>query len=149
MTLLIAPSWVTEPGKAAEGPEGFRSVQNALHRNGFGVKLTAPPKTGVYGLFQPSSRTIWINPVVFELEIAEQTIVHEAVHAAQFCRGQGTLTALQLPYEAPPQARRLYLRYNADQFRTTLEAEAYAVQAREDRVHQVVGLLNQHCSKQR
>jgi hypothetical protein len=135
---------------AAAGPTiGFRSVQSALQRKGFVVKLTAPPRSGAYGLFQPSSRTIWINPIVFELEIAEQTIVHEAVHAAQFCRGQGTLAALQLSYEAPPQARRLYMRYNADQFRTTLEAEAYAVQAHVDRINQVVGLLNQHCVKQK
>lgn len=128
---------------------GFRAVQAALQRSGFVVKLTPPPQVGAYGLFRPANRTIWIHPIVFELGIAEPTIVHEATHAAQFCRGQGTLTALKLPYQAPAQARRLFQRYNPDQFRSTLEAEAYAVQAQEDRIEQVLKLLQQYCGSRK
>jgi hypothetical protein len=36
-----------------------------------------------------SEKKIWINPVVFDLHIANQTLTHEAVHAAQVCAGNG------------------------------------------------------------
>ncbi len=150
LTLVIGCLCGEGTARALENPgSGFVAVQSALQRAGFAVKLTEPPQAGAYGLFRPATRTIWIHPVVFELGIAEQTIVHEATHAAQFCRGQGTLTALKLPYQAPAQARRLFQRYNPDQFRSTLEAEAYAVQAQEDRIEQVLKLLQQHCGSRK
>jgi hypothetical protein len=54
-----------------------------LKAHGFKVRFEQPPKIGVYGLFEARSRTLWVHPITFELGISRQTLLHEAVHAAQ------------------------------------------------------------------
>ncbi len=131
---------------AAPPSTDFQRLQQALERVGVTVKLALPPVRGVYGLFRSGDRTIWINPVVFDLGIAEATLVHEGTHAVQACRGRGgQLTVLGLNYRAPAQARRLYQRYPTQPWREVLEEEAYAVQARPDRVEELLRLVNRHC----
>lgn len=133
---------------AAPPPNDFQRLQVALERAGVMVKLALPPVSGVYGLFRSGDRTIWINPVVFDLGIAEATLVHEGTHAVQACRGRGgQLTVLGLTYRAPAQARRLYQRYPTQPWREALEEEAYAVQSRPDRVEELLRLLNRHCRR--
>ena len=122
----------------------FSSLQETLEQYGFQVKLELPPEPGAYGLLNSSSRTIWINPVVFELGIARPTLVHEAVHAAQTCAGGDKLSSLNLKITPPPMTRRYFLRYRAS--RRHLEAEAYTVQVQPDAVELAISLLHQHCS---
>lgn len=122
----------------------FYRLQETLEQYGFRVRLELPPEPGAYGLLNPSSQTIWINPVVFELGIARPTLVHEAVHAAQSCAGGNKLQILNLKITPPPLTRRYFLRYRA--FRRHLEAEAYTVQVQPDGVELAIALLHQHCS---
>ncbi|MEO0770747.1 MAG: hypothetical protein AAFY72_15220 [Cyanobacteria bacterium J06649_4] len=123
----------------------FSQLQQTLEVHGFPVTIDLPPQRGSYGLLQVSTRTIWINPVVFDLEIAIPTLVHEAVHAAQLCNStvEGNLSPLNLGLTPYARAYRLYARYTG--IRRTLEMEAYTIQARPDRVEYVTNLLNSRC----
>ena len=126
----------------ANNAEFFR-LHQVLEHHGFEIRLELPPKRGAYGLLQHNSKTIWINPVVFELGIARPTLVHEAVHAAQSCAGQETLKALGIKIPPPLMTRRFFLRYHS--YRRQLESEAYTIQVQPDGVDRAIALLNQHC----
>ncbi|MEL6468617.1 MAG: hypothetical protein AAFQ74_02735 [Cyanobacteria bacterium J06623_4] len=137
---LLLPSPVFAQANSAD----FEQLQQTLESHDFTVMLDLPPIQGSYGVLQVSSRTIWINPVVFDLKIAVPTIVHEAVHAAQLCSGsEGNLAPLNLGLVPYAGAYRLYTRYTGT--RRTLEMEAYTIQARPDRVEYVIDLLNSRC----
>lgn len=132
------------PALAQENSAEFSQLQQTLEHHGFSMILDLPPQRGSYGLLQVSSRTIWINPVVFDLEIAVPTLVHEAVHAVQLCKGtDGNLAPLNLGLTPYAGAYRLYMRYTGR--RRTLEMEAYTIQARTDRIEYVTDLLNSRC----
>lgn len=121
----------------------FNRLQQVLEQYGFDVRLELPPVPGAYGSLNSRSKTISINPVVFELGIAQPTLVHEAVHAAQSCAGGGNLHVLNLQIGQSPITRPYFLRYHAE--RRQLESEAYTVQVRSDRVAIAIALLHQHC----
>lgn len=122
----------------------FNQLKQTLESYNFTVVLGLPPQRGTYGLLHVPTRTVWINPVVFDLGIAIPTLVHEAVHAAQLCSGSAeTLSALDLGLELYAPASRLYMRYSGT--RRMLEAEAYTIQARPDRVAYVTQLLMDRC----
>jgi hypothetical protein len=121
----------------------FDKLRLLLQQYKFSVILKKPPQTGNYGLLDTKTRIIWINPVVFELKIAEATLVHEAVHAAQLCASPSQIKPLYLGLEYPKIAYPHFMRYQGD--RRHIEAEAYTVQTRTDRVNYVINLLNKHC----
>ncbi len=122
----------------------FWELKKQLEKYGFQVIIELPPRRGVYGLLEPSSKKIWINPVVFDLQIAQPTLIHEAVHAAQVCAGKGKITALGLEIEPINYARPFFQGY-ADIDRQDLEREAYAVQTQPNSYELVLSLLQQHC----
>jgi hypothetical protein len=122
----------------------FINLKNQLEKAGFQVIIELPPKRGAYGLLRESDRKIWINPVVFELHIGTQTLIHEAVHAAQVCAGKGKIKLLGLDIEPSNYARPLFLRYT-NVHRQDLEREAYAVQTQPKSFELAVSLLQEHC----
>lgn len=122
----------------------FLDLETQLEKAGFQVILKLPPKRGAYGLLEEKSKTIWINPIVFELHIATQTLIHEAVHAAQVCKGKGKIRVLGLDIQPINYARPFFSHYpNGD--RQYLEREAYAVQTQPNRFQLAISLLKQHC----
>jgi hypothetical protein len=123
----------------------FLRLKSVLESYGFPVLLQASPVRGAYGLLDSSTRKIWIDPLVFELGIAQPTLVHEAVHAAQACQGKKKLQPLGLSLEPPAIARRYFLRYEGEL--RVLESEAYTVQVQENRTDLVISLLHKHCQK--
>lgn len=124
----------------------FLDLKSQLEKYGFQVVIELPPKRGAYGLFSESRKKIWINPVVFDLNIAKPTLIHESVHAAQFCAGNGKIKALGLKIQPIANARRLFLRYK-DARRQDLEREAYAVQTQSNSFELATNLLNKYCNK--
>ena len=56
-----------------------------LNKKGFKIKNELPPIKEAYGLFENSTKTIWISPITNKLGIYKNVLVHEAVHAAQSC----------------------------------------------------------------
>ena len=127
-------------------PQQILSLKNQLEQYGFEVKVELPPKRGAYGLLREGNKKIWINPVVFELQIATPTIIHESVHAAQLCAGKGKMELLGLDIQPIRIARRLFLRYTNSRVRN-LEREAYAVQTQPNSFEIATNLLNKHCKK--
>jgi hypothetical protein len=79
------------------------------------------------------------------LGIAQPTLVHEAVHAAQLCYGKTKVQALGLEIEPPPMTRLHFMRYHS--YTRQIEAEAYTIQVQSDRTDLVIALLNKHCRK--
>lgn len=122
----------------------FLDLRNQLEKAGFQVIIKPPPSRGAYGSLEETSKKIWINSVAFELGIATQTLIHEAVHAAQVCRGKGKITALGLNIQPINYARRFFMRYK-DVHRQDLEREAYAVQTQPNNFELAASLLQQEC----
>ena len=122
----------------------FVRLHRVLENYGFEVRFELPPRRGAYGLLKHDSKTIWINPVVFELKIAQPTLIHEAVHAAQSCAGEETLKTLGLTIPPPMMTKPFFFRYHS--YRRELEAEAYTVQVQSNATDLVLELLDLHCS---
>ncbi len=122
----------------------FITLKNLLEQSGFQVIVELPPQRGAYGLLQTSSKKIWINPVVFDLNIALPTLIHESVHAAQVCSGEGTIEMLGLDIEPINQARPFFQRYG-DIHRQDLEREAYAVQTQPNSFELALSLVKKYC----
>ena len=142
ISYLLASSLIISQ---AQINEDFLLLKNQLESYGFEVRQEASPHRGSYGLLDTKSKTIWIDPIVFELGIALPTLIHEATHAAQFCLGEGEITALALSIKPPNMARPFFTHYQ-DRNRRHLEAEAYAVQTHPDGLNLVMSLLEKHCS---
>ncbi|MFM7191092.1 MAG: hypothetical protein ACKOX2_09775 [Microcystaceae cyanobacterium] len=131
----------------AQGGAGdalFQQLQTELRRSGFQVIEQLPPQRGAYGQLEAKNRRIWINPIVFDLGIANPTLIHEAVHAAQVCAGKGKPKALGLDLEPIAYARPFFFRYQ-DIDQRDLEREAYAVQTQPNGYELVTSLLKQYC----
>lgn len=148
-TVLISQVSIAQPQ--------FTTLKNQLERLGFQVKIALPPlhnpqqKIGynpalprAYGLLDSSKKIIWINPIVFDLQIATPTLIHESVHAAQVCAGEGKLTILGIETKPIDNARPFFLRYS-DIHRQDLEKEAYAVQTQANSFELASSLLAKHC----
>lgn len=126
----------------------FDNLEQILIGYGFIVKQEIPPKIGnsqlrPYGLINSKTKTIWINPVVFELGNARPVLIHEAVHAAQTCAGDGQIALVELDIEPPQFTRPYFMRYHA--YRREVEAQAYTVQVQTDSLAIAIGLLEQNC----
>ncbi len=127
----------------------FERLQQILTNYGFIVKQEIPPNINnlglrPYGLMNSKTKTIWINPVVFELGNAQAVLVHEAVHAAQTCAGGGQVSLLNLDLEPPQFTRPYFMRYHS--YRREIEAQAYTVQVQPDSLAIAIELLEQNCS---
>ena len=125
-------------------PQEFLELKRQLEKHGFEVIIELPPKRGSYGLLRVTNKKIWINPVVFDLQIANPTLIHESVHAAQLCVGKGRMKTLGLDIQPIQAARRLFLRYT-NIHRQNLEREAYAVQTQPNSFELATTLLQKHC----
>jgi hypothetical protein len=124
----------------------FTKLQQQLTNLNFQILIAPPPQRGAYGSFNPGSRTIWIHPLTFELGIASPVLVHEAVHAAQSCKGNDKLAALELTIEPLIYARPFWMRYE-NGHRQDLEREAFAIQTQPNRFELVESLLKSYCQK--
>lgn len=127
-------------------PAKFLNLKNQLENYGFEVRIELPPKRGAYGLLKVAEKTIWINPVVFDLQFATPTLVHESVHAAQLCAGKGKMKILGLKIKPTIATRRLFLRYK-NIHRQDLEMEAYTVQTQPNSFELATNLLKKYCKK--
>ena len=137
----------------------FTRLQTQLEGYGFEVHIAIPPEFNLpkqqagmrrinrkpYGVLSSKSKSIWINPIVFELGISQATLIHEAVHAAQYCAGNGNIQTLGLDLEPIPQALPFFRRYVNTQ-RQDLEREAYTVQTQPNSYELVRSLLDKYCN---
>lgn len=142
--LLASVLLISQSNTTVEMDPEFLLLKNKLEDYGFEVVLKSPPVRGSYGLFNAESKKIWIDPLVFDLGIAKPTLIHESVHAAQYCAGDGTIQPLGLKISPPNMTRRFFMQYKHG-FRRHVEAEAYAVQTQPNALELVTSLLVKYC----
>ena len=118
-----------------------------LNKKGFKIKNELPPIKEAYGLFENSTKTIWISPITNKLGIYKNVLVHEAVHAAQSCP-RGFLTKLNIPIKLNSSQEKiikmkLINHYNHRNF--LLEKEAFSIQTLPNSVEIVSKEINKRC----
>lgn len=145
----------------AQLPDGnpeFVQLKTQLENYGFEVNIAIAPNLNLpeqqidfqrriskpYGVLNAKSKSIWINPVVFELGNSNAVLIHEAVHAAQYCAGNGNIQTIGLDLEPIKQARPFFKRY-ANIHTQAVEKEAYTVQTQPNSYELVRSLLDQYC----
>ena len=137
----------------------FVRLKTQLENYGFQVNIAVPPNFNLpdreidflrrrvrkpYGVLNAKSKSIWINPIVFELGNSNAVLIHEAVHAAQYCAGNGKIQTIGLDIEPIEQARPFFKRY-INVHSQAVEKEAYTVQTQSNSYELVLSLLEQHC----
>ena len=134
-------------GPASAKANGLLSLQQALLRHGFRIEVRQLPGRA-YGRFVSSQKLLEISPIVHELGIAQQVLLHEAVHAAQSCpNGTLSLIGVQRPVDPAVGSRiRYLLRNHYEPNRSALEQEAFVIQSQPDAEQLIITALNQRCS---
>ena len=118
-----------------------------LNKKGFKIKNELPPIKEAYGLFENSTKTIWISPITNKLGIYKNVLVHEAVHAAQSCP-RGFLTKLNIPIKLNSSQEKiikmkLVNHYNHRNF--LLEKEAFSIQTLPNSIDFISKEINKRC----
>ena len=144
--LLLLSALLLAPGTARA--DGLISLQQALLRHGFRIEVRQLPGRA-YGRFVPTQKLLEISPVVHELGIAQQVLLHEAVHAAQSCpSGKLTLIGIQRHADPAVENRIRYLLTNHyRQDHMALEKEAFLVQGQDDAEALVIKALKERCQR--
>ena len=118
-----------------------------LNKKGFKIKNELPPKKRAYGLYENSTKTIWISPITKKLGIYKNVLVHEAVHAAQSCP-RGFLTKLNIPIKLNSSQEKiikmkLVNHYSHRNF--LLEKEAFSIQTLPNSVETISKEIKKRC----
>ncbi len=118
-----------------------------LNKKGFKIKNELPPIKKAYGLYENSTKTIWISPITNKLGIYKNVLIHEAVHAAQSCP-RGFLTKLNIPIKLNSSQEKiikmkLVNHYNHRNF--LLEKEAFSIQTLPNSIETISKEINKRC----
>lgn len=142
--LLFSSASATSPDNSE-----FEAIEQILASYGFTVELAIPPyqnRFGIrpYGAVNNQDNKVWINPIVFDLGNAVPTIVHEAVHVAQLCKGgKSSFQLINLDIAPPKITHPYFTRYHS--YQREIEAEAYTVQVQPNKTELAKELLAKHC----
>lgn len=148
--VVVAPAAPPAPRPLGSLSEELQPLVRELRRHGFTVLLAPPPRLETYGLFDAGQRRLWVAPVAFELGIGRQTLLHEAVHAAQSCP-RGVLVPMGWRVTLPPVVSQeiggiLTTRYGHGNL--AVEREAFALQGQPDAVPKIIAALRARCRTQ-
>jgi hypothetical protein len=143
--LLASTSLAPQPLTAL--PADLQPLVKELQTRGFQIRIALPPMRQAYGLYQARTRILWLSPLTFELGIARQTFLHEAVHAVQSCPS-GTLSPIGWRFQLPLVVDReisgiLTTRYHHGN--RALEQEAFGLQGQTDAVPLLREALKRRC----
>ena len=127
-------------------PDSFLPLITALRSAGFQFRYSSPPVQGAYGATNARTKVVWVAPISVDLGIGRQTLIHEAVHAAQSCplrRYEPIGWVLpKLPQSVEHEiAAILYRKYPHKQFQ--VEREAFFMQSHPN----AFGLIKEELSK--
>lgn len=137
-----------DPRPLSALPPDLQPLVSALRAHGFQVRIALPPRPGAYGQFDPNRRILWISPLSFELGIARQTFLHEAVHAIQSCPA-GVVRPLGWTFPLDPAVERgirVILHHDYPTQRD-VEREAFGLQGQPDAVPRLLAALRQRCPR--
>jgi len=128
-------------------PADLQPLVQTLQNKGFNLRIALPPARGAYGLFEAKSKRLWISPLTIPLGIVRQTLLHEAVHAAQSCP-TGRLTPLGWSAQLNPVVEReisAILLRSYHHVNRVLEREAFMLQGQRDAVPTLIKALQARC----
>jgi len=148
LVAMLVAAGELDPRPLSALPADLQPLVAALKAHGFDVRIALPPRTGAYGQFDPRARILWLSPLTFELGIARQTFLHEAVHAIQSCPS-GVVRPLGWTFPLDPAVERgiqaiLHLDYPTNR---EVEREAFGLQGQPDVVPRLLGALRQRCRR--
>ena len=128
-------------------PSDLMPLVKVLKDSGYQVLFKNPPIAGAYGATNARRKMIWVAPITVELGIARQTLIHEAVHAAQACptgRYEQIGWSVSLPFAVDRSIEAiLYKKYPHKRF--PVEREAFFMQSHPQAFEEIAKALKQRC----
>lgn len=128
-------------------PPSFIPLVQALRQAGYQFRFETPPIAGAYGATDSLKKIVWVAPISVDMGIARQTLIHEAVHAAQACpTGRYELIgwSITLPNSVDRSIEGiLYRSYSHKRF--PVEREAFFMQSHPNAVPMIISALKERC----
>ena len=132
---------------AKDFPPDLQPLVRSLREVGYDVRFSKPPVAGAYGATSARRKIVWVAPISVEMGIARQTLIHEAVHAAQACptgRYEPIGWSVTLPYAVDRSIEGiLYRKYPHKRF--TVEREAFFMQSHPQAFAEISKALKERC----
>ena len=148
--LLFISGGLLCPGARAGNnfPASWQPLVRALRLAGYDVRFENPPVAGAYGATNARKKIIWVAPISVQMGIGRQTMIHEAVHAAQACP-TGKYQTIGWSVSLPNAVDRsiegiLYRKYPHKKF--PVEREAFFMQSHPNAFVEVIKALKQRCN---
>ncbi|MFN9695017.1 MAG: hypothetical protein ACK550_14665 [Synechococcaceae cyanobacterium] len=140
LSLAEIKALIANPPSHTSEQEAIRILLSDLQRAGVQIALTNPLKPGAAAEWDPTARTIRIEPESVGKGTVDflRLLTHESIHVAQSCStGQlwSTPKPLGLPTRMPPELERTVgdvIASSSSSWEVQLEREAYANQHRVD-----------------
>jgi hypothetical protein len=128
-------------------PAEWQPLVQALRQAGYDMRFSQPPGAGAYGATDSRKKIVWVSPISVDLGIGRQTLIHEAVHAAQACP-TGKYEAIGWSVTLPNAVDRsiegiLYRKYPHKKF--PVEREAFFMQSHPNAFGEIIKALKQRC----
>ena len=128
-------------------PQNLLAIVQILGNAGYRVYFSKPPVSGAYGATNARKKTIWLAPISVDMGIARQTLIHEAVHAAQGCpngRYEPIGWNVSLPKNIETTIKQiLYQKYARKDY--AVEKEAFYMQSHPEAFKKISAALKQRC----
>ena len=133
--------------QAKQFPQNLIPIVQILRDAGYRVYFSKPPISGAYGATNAREKKIWIAPISVDMGIARQTLIHEAVHAAQGCpngRYEPIGWNVSIPKNVETTIKQiLYQKYARKDY--AVEKEAFYMQNHPQAFKKISAALKQRC----
>ena len=133
--------------QAKQFPNNLMPLVQILRDAGYQVYFSKPPIPGTYGTTNAREKKIWIAPISVDMGIARQTLIHEAVHAAQGCpngKYKPIGWDISLPKNVEVTIKQiLYQKYARKDY--MIEKEAFYMQSHPQAFEKISNALKQRC----
>ena len=133
--------------QAKQFPQNLIPLVQILREAGYKVNFSKPPIPGAYGATNARKKKIWIAPISVDMGIARQTLIHEAVHAAQGCpngKYEPIGWNVSIPKNVETTIKQiLYQKYARKDY--AVEKEAFYMQSHPEAFNKIRAALKQRC----
>ena len=133
--------------QAKQFPQNLIPLVQILRDAGYKVNFSKPPIPGAYGATNARKKKIWIAPISVDMGIARQTLIHEAVHAAQGCpngKYEPIGWNVSIPKNVETAIKQiLYQKYARKDY--AVEKEAFYMQNHTEAFKKISAALKQRC----
>ena len=147
LTVCASAGVAVQAAPAKVFPPDLQPLVRSLRQAGYDVRFAKPPVAGAYGATDARKKIIWVAPISVEMGIARQTLIHEAVHAAQACptgKYEPIGWSVTLPYAVDRSIEGiLYRKYPHKRF--PVEREAFFMQSHPNAFAEISKALKQRC----